>query len=332
MTKSIPLIRLSSVNPFLLELRRRGLNAEGLLREMNLPTDIPASPEIFLASSAVYELVERTADVADDPFLGFGVGRQLDLTKWDPARLAAEQSRTIGGLLSRFTVNVEDHSSAGQFYLHIAGKRSTFGLRRFTRPSIALAQNDSFYLGFMSQMLSRSLLDQWNPQDCMFRVVDPDCVPAGKYGFRVAKGNRRGIQVTLPTSWLFAPNGYIRPSVDGEFALTSEMPGSLVESVRIALRPHLSDMDLTVAKAAKVCGFERRRLSRSLREAGTTLSKEIAKMRAESAEHDLVNTDRRIADIAQSVGFKDPTTFSRAFKGWTGQSPQAYRRTHTSSS
>lgn len=331
MTKTIPLVRLSSVNPFLLELRRRGFDAEGLLQSMNLPTDIPASSEIFLASSTIYELVERTADIANDRYLGFGIGRQLDLTKWDPARSAAEQSRTIGGVLSRFTVNSEEHSSASQFFLHISGKRSTFGLRRVKRPSIPLAQNDAFYLGFMSQMLASSLLDQWDVKQALFRVVDPDCVPASNFGFRVAKGNRRGMQVTLPTSWLFAPNGYNRPNASAESALKSPMPVSLVESIRFALRPHLGDTELTVDKAAKICGYERRRLSRSLREAGTTLSKEIAKLRAESAERDLVHTDRRIADIAQSVGFKDPTTFSRAFKGWTGQSPQSYRRTHTSS-
>lgn len=330
MTKTLPLVRLSSINPFLLELRRRGLDAAGLLRSMNLPTEIPASPEIFSVSSLIYELVERTADIADDRFFGFGIGRQLDLTKWDPARSAAERSRTIGGVLARFTVKAEEHSSASQFYLHISGKRSTFGLRRVRRPSIPLGQNDAFYLGFMSQMLTNSLRDQWDAKECLFRVVDPDCVPAGDYGFRIAKGNRRGIQIAFPTSWLFVPNGYLRPDVRDEPALESGMPVSLLESVRIALRPHLSDADLTVDRAAKICGYDRRRLSRWLREAGTTLSKEIAKLRAEMAEHDLTHTDRRIADIAQSVGFKDPTTFSRAFRNWTGQSPQECRRAHTS--
>jgi AraC-like DNA-binding protein len=86
--------------------------------------------------------------------------------------------------------------------------------------------------------------------------------------------------------------------------------------------------DLTVAKAAKFCGYNKRRLSRELRNEGTTLSKEIAKLRAERAMKDLADTNQRVAQIALTVGFSDPTVFSRAFKNWTEQSPQEYRRNH----
>ena len=61
MTSSLPLIRLSAINPFLFELRRRGKDAGSLLRETGLPTDVPASHELFVASSAIYEIVERSA-------------------------------------------------------------------------------------------------------------------------------------------------------------------------------------------------------------------------------------------------------------------------------
>ena len=91
---------------------------------------------------------------------------------------------------------------------------------------------------------------------------------------------------------------------------------------------YLHEQGLTADKAAKICGYDRRRLSRELRERGTTLTREIAGLRAEQASRDLVKTDHRIADIAQAVGFTDPTVFSRAFKKWTGQSPREYRRTH----
>jgi AraC-like DNA-binding protein len=82
--------------------------------------------------------------------------------------------------------------------------------------------------------------------------------------------------------------------------------------------------------AARICGHDRRRLSRELREQGTTLSKEIAKLREEKASQGLAGTNRRVSEIAQTVGFTDPTVFSRAFKNWTGQSPREYRRTHRS--
>jgi AraC-like DNA-binding protein len=105
-------------------------------------------------------------------------------------------------------------------------------------------------------------------------------------------------------------------------------PDSLLGSLRAALIPHLHESDLTVTKAAKICGYNKRRLSRELHDEGTTLSKEIAKLRAERAKTSLADTNQRVAEIALAVGFSDPTVFSRAFKNWTEQSPQEYRRTH----
>ena len=61
MTKNLPLIRLSAINPFLLELRRRGVDTGLMLYDLGLPTEVPASHDLFVASETVYELVEKAA-------------------------------------------------------------------------------------------------------------------------------------------------------------------------------------------------------------------------------------------------------------------------------
>ena len=66
--------------------------------------------------------------------------------------------------------------------------------------------------------------------------------------------------------------------------------------------------------------------ARKLKSKGTTMAKLIASIRQEQAQMELASTNRKIGEIAQSVGFNDPTVFSRAFKNWTGQSPQEYRK------
>jgi AraC-like DNA-binding protein len=328
MTNNLPLIRLSAVNPFLLELRRRGVDAYPLLTDLNLPIAIPASDDLFVAPTTIYELVEKSAELADDQFLGFAIGSQLDLAQWDPIAAAVERATSVGELLTMFSVNAAEHSTATKFYLATDGKRSTFGFSRVSIPPFRPGQNDAFYMGFMSQLLRHATHEHWDAAQVMFRVADPACVPASKEGYRVAEGDRSGVQTTFPSQWLFErfEKSNFQTGVSEE--MPGEIPQSLVESVRSALRPHLHKSDLTIDKAARICGHERRRLSRELRKQGTTLSKEVAKLRAESASKDLANTNHRVADIAQTVGFTDPTVFSRAFKNWTGQSPQEYRRTH----
>lgn len=328
MTKNLPLIRLSAINPFLLELQRRGLDARPLLEELGLPTDIPASHELFCAASSIYQLVEQSSSLAGDPYLGFSIGDGLDLQSWDPIASAVREAETVGQLLTLFTMHAAEHSSATKFYLRAEGERSIFGLERVQKPPFRPGQNDAFYMGFMVRLLERATRDHWDSTKVVFRVADPDCIPPAMHKYRVAKGDKSGVQISFPSRWLFERFEKSQFTQDPKENRTDGLPRSLIGSVRSALLPHLHDPELTVEKAANICGHNRRRLSRALRQEGTTLSKEIAKLREEKAADELNTTTRRVSEIAQSVGFTDPTVFSRAFKNWTGQSPQEYRRTH----
>lgn len=324
--KNLPLLRLSTINPFLLELRRRGVDTATLLSQQGLPTDSPASDELFVAATTIYDLVERSADVAGDRHIGFAVGYSMELREWGPIADAVESAETVGELLSLFAVHAAEHSTATKFALLTEGERTSFRVQRLVDHPSTPAQNDSFYVGFMLRLLKQATASHWIAADVMFRVSEPDSIPRSEHDFRVARGDHSGVQVSFPSRWLFSPfqkSLFVR--ADSNRA-ASEMPGSLIASVRAALQPHVHESSLTVERAAEICGHSCRRLARDLREQGTTISKIIAGLRAERAEQYLANSSRRIADIGQSVGFNDPSIFSRAFKNWTGQSPQEFRR------
>ena len=328
MTSNLPLVRLSAANPFLLELQRRKLAVAGLLRELDLPDNIPASNELFVASDVMYRIVEKSSELADDPYLGFTIGQQVDLRDWAPIATAAERANTLGDLLNHFIFNAMDHSSFTRYFLRTEGDSTTFGFRRLVTPSLVLAQNDAFYLGLLINVLAKAAKDQWDPSAVLFKVADPNAVPPLPDSFRIAKGDNFGMQIRFPVTWLFESIEKSSFSASEAILEDKKLPKSLIEALHLALLPHIHELDMNVERAAKICGFDKRRLSSQLRSIGTTLGKEIAALRARQAQNGLVNSNKRIFDIAQSVGFKDPTVFSRAFKNWTGQSPQEYRRTH----
>ena len=325
---NLPLIRLSAINPFLLELSRRRTDAGELLRKMELPDDIPASGEVFVSAQAIYEFVERSADAANDPYLGFSIGQALELHDWEPIAQAAAEAQSVGELLNRFIAYALDFSSSTRFFLKTEGDHSVFGFRRIIDPVVEAAQNDAFYLGFLARLLMRATRDLWDSNLVLFKVANPEVIPQQPEQLRIVQGDNRGIQVRFPTEWLFERFEKSSFHDPGSTAGPAQMPESLTGSLRLALLPHLHELDLTAERAAEKCGYKHRKLSRMLRKKDTTIGKEIAKLRAERAGKELAQSDRRIADIALSVGFKDPTVFSRAFKNWTGQSPQEYRRTH----
>ena len=86
---NLPLVRLSTVNPFLLELDRRKVDTGALLRGMGLPGTLPATDEVFVSALTIYQLIENTASVANDSYLGFSIGQDLDLQAWGPIASAA---------------------------------------------------------------------------------------------------------------------------------------------------------------------------------------------------------------------------------------------------
>jgi AraC-like DNA-binding protein len=328
MASNLSLIRLSAANPFLLELRRRKRCVAELLREMDLPEDVPASSELFVSSRVMYQIVERSSEIADDPHFGFAIGQKIDLHDWAPIATASETANTVGDLLNHFIVNAMDHSSFTRFFVRTEGDRTTFGFDRLVEPPVIPAQNDAFYLGLLVKVLVRATRDQWDPAAVLFKVADPDAIPSLPESFRITKGDNLGMRISFPSTWLFERIKKSSFAGDASQWQHAELPKSLIEALHLALLPHMHEPDLTVDRAAKICGFGTRRLSAELRSRGTTLGKEIAALRARHAQNGLTNSNRRIFDIAQSVGFKDPTVFSRAFKNWTGQSPQEYRRTH----
>lgn len=68
-----------------------------------------------------------------------------------------------------------------------------------------------------------------------------------------------------------------------------------------------------------------RTLHRQLHEEGASLLQLKNEARRDQAIALLNRTTRSIKQVAQSVGFSDEKSFSRAFKQWTGQTPGSYR-------
>ena len=99
--QNVPPIRLSSINPFLLELARRNAQPQALLRSLNLPDDVPASGELFVSPGTIYELVERSAEHANDPYLGFRIGQNLELRDWEPISKAISKATAASTWVAR---------------------------------------------------------------------------------------------------------------------------------------------------------------------------------------------------------------------------------------
>ena len=86
------------------------------------------------------------------------------------------------------------------------------------------------------------------------------------------------------------------------------------------------DNTLSLKSLSRMFGFNESYISNLFKiEYGENLSVYIEKLRIEKACHLIKNTDMKITEIAETVGYASGASFRRAFKKVTGVSPVEYR-------
>ena len=86
-----------------------------------------------------------------------------------------------------------------------------------------------------------------------------------------------------------------------------------------------------VEQIARRLGVPVRTLQRRLEQTGLTYSGLVEETRFSLARRLLAQPDAHVAEVAKLLGYRDPSSFSRAFRRWTGDPPRAYCRPATSS-
>ena len=100
---------------------------------------------------------------------------------------------------------------------------------------------------------------------------------------------------------------------------------TMTERVRSALLEALPAGDLAMDAVCRKLGVSTRTLQRRLRDEGSSFQKTLDEVRQSLAQHYLQQSAMTGAEISFLLGFEDPSSFVRAFQGWTGVTPQSVR-------
>jgi AraC-like DNA-binding protein len=138
-------------------------------------------------------------------------------------------------------------------------------------------------------------------------------------------------QLVLPRSALALPLASADPTLLGILqrhadALKPADQGQppLIEAVERALAATLKDDEATIETVGKELGLTARSLQRRLRDEGTTFGDLRDGVRQKLAARYLADGMSN-AEISFLLGFSEPSAFFRAFKRWTGRTPEETR-------
>jgi AraC-like DNA-binding protein len=156
-----------------------------------------------------------------------------------------------------------------------------------------------------------------------FRVVHaPVRYQDGQVGFRFEK------------RWLELP---VVQNIQSVEEFLHQAPASLLvkyrdhanvtERIRRILRRHLEGEMPSLEEVSKSLGVTPQTLRRRLQDEGQGYQAIKDDLRRDIAIECLARPDLTLIEIANLVGFSEPSTFHRAFKKWTGVAPGEYRHT-----
>ncbi len=100
----------------------------------------------------------------------------------------------------------------------------------------------------------------------------------------------------------------------------------IVTKTRTYIIDHLPSGIPRQAAIARDLNMSLRSFQRKLSDSGTSYSEVLQQVRHDMACHYLQSPNYQVLQVAYVLGFSDPSNFSRAFKRWTGLTPNQYRQ------
>lgn len=321
---------------WLLLLGDAGLNAGRILRRAELPGDLLNRHEGKLSSPEFFRFWNAIEAEADDPAFVVRLAEAMSLDAFHPAWFAATCSPNLRvaarrvGQYKRLVAPIAIDAAVDDRGLFV-------GVQWGDPTAECPASFAAAELAFMVRMARIATRAPIKPVRIESPHKFPDAAPMEQwFGRRFERSERHGATFSIedadrpfltenPALWAtFEP--------DLRRKLTElDATASLADRVRSVLLESLPAGESGIDTISSRLAISPRTLQRKLKASGTSYRAIVNDTRRELARHYLRNPNLAYAEISFLVGFDEPSSFFRAFREWTGMTPEDARLALTNS-
>jgi len=312
-------------------LEARGLDGAALAERAGVPPEAIARADGRAPVSATGRLWRRAVAETGDPAFGVFASRFMTFPTFQALGVAVLASASVKDAFHRLVRYSRIISDAAEYRLEDAGDR--YRLFLDVAPAARLEDESVDAIMSLAVRTIRALYSDRSvgPLRVALRRPEPPSTEAYRKFFRapVTFAAARNV-LELSRELVEAP----LPSGQAELARHSDQvmsrallqidPQNLAQRVRGIVLDHLVDGEPTQASVARKLGVGLRTLQRRLAEEETSFADIVTQTRRDLAIGYLGEQGWSVTEVAFSLGFADVSSFSRAFRRWTGVSPSQY--------
>lgn len=309
--------------------RDLGLQPSTILRRARMPLDLFSRDHISLSAEEYFGLWRAMEEEMGDRLLPLEVGQGFSIEAFDPALFAALCSPDLNTATQRLS---KYKPLIGPFTLdvNIGTDQTTLtygsSVTRPLLPSLGMME-----LVFLVAFARRATRMHIRP----LRVTTPDPVASAAayedfFGIQMRRGSTYSVTIAARDAkrpfltanvqmWRF-----FEPILDQRLE-EIERKATIAERVYAALFEMLPSGRRSVQEVSSTLGMSTRSLQRYLRQEGTNFQQVLNQTREQLARHYLEHSAMTGAEISFLLGYDDPNSFFRAFRTWTGQTPETLR-------
>lgn len=309
-----------------------GVEPERVLEGTRLTQALLDTPELRVSAKEASRVTFNALELTGDLGLGLEFGLRTRPTAHGYLGYAVMSCSTLGEAMQLVLK-----------YAHI--RQRDFGISsKMDRDTTVITITDkhdlgplrSFYLEGLTigiMHIASFLLGEPELQgELWFDWSEPDYFAKYRKRLWFVRFNKPQVQIRFPAEYLQQPLVMADPVAvkqavvlcERELVLTGPEPDNILDRVRAELRPSTEgypNLD-TVAACLFMSG---RSLKRKLSERGSSFKILLDEARYTDAVKLMENPDLDISQICTALGYKDPPSFTRAFKRWSGMTPSDAR-------
>ncbi|MBJ2149818.1 AraC family transcriptional regulator [Paracoccus sp. IB05] len=310
---------------------RFGLPAPALLRQAQLPAALHVTPDAWLTTAQYFALWHAVEALSNDPAIGLRMTVETDTSVHPPATMSAFFARDYRdglGRLARF----KRLCTPEELTLADSSAECRIALRwLFSSEGEPDAAADVTFAAIL-ELGRRGTGRQIRPLRVEMTRSSPPSPMHHSYFDAPIRTGCAGNALVLRSSdldLLFAGHNpdllaILDPSLTASLG-EIEAQSSLPEQVKILIKRRIASGKPEIGDVARELGMSERTLQRRITQHGASYRSLLDEARRELGRVLLADGQNGIDEVAFLLGFQDTSSFYRAFRGWEGVTPAAWR-------